>query len=355
MLRGGSDTAAARHAKEVLLAEPKSRWVATIASRMWAEPSERQRGIEWAARTASAAIPAARRLGIRTLTYLEPGYPERLREIPDPPVVLWFRGDAACLNTDCVAVVGSREATPMSLLIAKTLGRQLADAGLCVVSGLARGVDGAAHVGALEGGGPTIGVLGSGVDRIYPERHGALSEQIVGQGALISELPPGSRPLPRHFPLRNRIISGLSRATVVIEAGEKSGSLITARLAIDQNRDVLAVPGGTLGGRHSGCHHLIKQGARLVESVKDVLDELNWRSPRPAASEKAPNHLQLSDLEANMAMGETYSVDDLVRRTGESASEILTKLSVLELSGHLIRTDGGRFMRLVDSEATQGN
>ncbi len=171
---------------------------------------------------------------------------------------------------------------------------------------------------------------------------------------MVSELPPDRVAHARHFPLRNRIISGLSRGTVIVEASEKSGSLITARLALEQNRSVMAMPGGTVSGRHRGCHALLKDGARLVESVEDVLEELGWPRNGPLSGADSPNHLQLSYLEANMAKGETYSVDQLAGLTGRSASELLTDLCGLELSGRVVRTAGGQFVRMAGPETLEG-
>ena len=231
-----------------------------------------------------------------TISIGEAGYPPLLLEIADPPETLWVRGDARLLALPAVAIVGSRGATPVSLAIARRLGKELSEAGLVVVSGLALGVDGAAHRGALEGTGRTVAVLGSGLDVVYPSEHKDLAEQISQCGVVVSELPPEAPPLPHHFPLRNRIISGLSKAVVIVEASERSGSLITARLANDQCRDVLAVPGGILSGRHRGSHGLIKDGARLVETVDDVLDEIGWQRPAGATVGDSPNSLPLSDL-----------------------------------------------------------
>lgn len=344
LLRSGSDTVAARIANEMPeLAAPAR--LRAVAARLWVDTGERQRQVASATTRAGEAMAAAGRAGYRLLARWGTDYPELLREIPDPPVVLWVRGDPGVLSQPSVAVVGSRDATPMSLLLARTLGRELAQAGLTVVSGLARGVDGAAHQGALDGGGRTVGVLGSGLDVMYPRQHQSLADAVAATGAVISELPPGAPPYPGHFPLRNRIISGLSLATVVVEASDKSGSLITARMALDQGRDVLAVPGGPMSGRHRGCHRLIKDGARLVETVEDVLDELRWSSRGRRAAPNEDKYLQLSDLEANMAKGEPYTVDDLAARTGRSAQELLTELGFLELSGRVLRTAGGQYVR----------
>ena len=184
------------------------------------------------------------------------------------------------LTRPIVAIVGSRAATPYAIDVAHRLGQELSDRGLVVASGLARGVDSAAHRGCLAGAAPTVAVLGSGVDRVYPGEHEALALEIAQKGLLVSEFGPGAPPLPEHFPLRNRIISGISLAVVVVEASEKSGSLITARCALEQGRDVMAVPGSVLSGRNRGSHSLLKDGAKVVESAVDILEGLGW----PAAA-----------------------------------------------------------------------
>ena len=200
-----------------------------------------------------------------------PHYPARLRDIPDPPDRLWVRGDPRALARTSVAIVGSRRASPGSLDIAHRLASDLSRIGLTIVSGLARGCDGAAHRGALDAGGATIAVLGSGPDVIYPPEHDALAEQIARQGAILSEFPPGAPPLPNHFRQRNRLISGLAHGVIVIEANDKSGSLITAGCALAQGREVMVVPGTVLAGRNRGGHQLIRDGAALVENAEDVL------------------------------------------------------------------------------------
>jgi DNA processing protein len=208
---------------------------------------------------------------------------------------------------------------------------------------MARGVDAAAHRGAIEATGRTIAVLGCGADVVYPREHALLARQILEHGAIVSELPPGTPPRQWHFPLRNRIISGLAQAVIVVEASEKSGSLITAKAALEQGRDVLAVPGNVISGRHRGCHALIKDGARLVETVEDVLDELRW--PRTFVQSAAVNTLQLSELEGRMAAGEPYSVDELSEATGRPASDLLAELGALEVAGRVTRLPGSVFVR----------
>ena len=208
-----------------------------------------------------------------------PAFPPHLLNIPDPPAQLWVRGKASLLTRTAVAIVGSRRASPASLDIARRLAADLARVGLAIVSGLARGCDGAAHRGALDAGGITIAVLGSGLDTIYPPEHRALAGEIAQSGVLLSEFPPGAPPLPGHFRQRNRLISGLSRGVVVIEANDKSGSLITAGCALSQGREVMVVPGIVLAGRNRGGHQLIRDGATLVESAEDVVAALVGATP----------------------------------------------------------------------------
>lgn len=238
----GTGAASIEQLAEAIDVPPGARQQRVFASRLWARQS----------------LAAAKQLGLLVVPWFDTSYPELLRQIPDPPIVLWLQGEPAWLSKPAVAIVGSRRATPAGMVAARTLGRQLAESGLVVVSGLARGVDGAAHEGALTAPGATVAVLGCGVDVIYPREHATLAKQIAASGVLASEFPPGMPPLQDHFPLRNRIISGLSRAVVVIEAGDKSGSLITAKAALDQGRDVLAVPGSVASGRYRGSHALIK-------------------------------------------------------------------------------------------------
>ena len=272
----------------------------------------------------------------------DPEYPPLLATIPDPPDELWVRGRVDLLSSEAVAIVGSRHASQYALEIAAALAFDLARSGLVVVSGMARGVDGAAHRGALDACGATIAVLGSGVNVAYPDEHADLLLKIASTGAAVSEFPPDTPPLAHHFPLRNRIISGLSRAVVVVEAGEKSGSLITARCALEQGREVMAVPGNALSGRNRGSHSLLKDGAKLVERVDDILEELRLAGPAPATVDPR-NLLRHNGLMLNMQVGETYGLDDLGAVSGLSASELLPLLTDLELSGQVVKTSGGRF------------
>ena len=255
--------------------------------------------------------------------------------------MLWVSGCTDALRPPAVAIVGSRAGSPYALAVAEHLAADLASRGIVVVSGLARGVDSAAHRGALSGGGVTIGVLGCGVDIVYPPEHRRLTAEMRTRGALVSELVPGTPPLPQFFPLRNRIISGLARAVVVIEAGQKSGSLITARLALEQGRDVLAVPGNVLNGRNRGSHALLRDGAKVVETADDILEELDFERRSGAQSSAATDPL-LSCLPP----GECCDLDAIVERSGIGISRLLPRLLELELQGLVRRAGGGRFVRI---------
>jgi DNA processing protein len=298
---------------------------------------------------AAAAIDRAAATAITAIAWSEDGYPVALTTIADPPPVLWTRGRVDALHGPAVAIVGSRAASPYGLAVAEQLAGDLAARGLVIVSGLARGVDSAAHRGALGAGGVTVAVLGSGVDVIYPAEHAGLATSIDGAGAVISELVPGTRPQQRFFPLRNRIISGLSRAVVVIEAGEKSGSLITARCALDQGRDVLAVPGNVLSGRSRGAHALLRDGAKIVESADDILEELGMgagggvRPPGAAGAGPAPLVDRVLDC---LEPGEASDLDEISERSGLQTARLLPRLFELELQGQVRRVGGGRFVRI---------
>ena len=295
---------------------------------------------------AAHTLAVARRLGQAVVGLADPQYPETLREIPDPPPVLFVRGEVEALRWPrIVALVGARAATTPGLAMARTLATGLAEAGVVVASGLARGIDSAAHRAALDRGGASIGVLGSSLDRVYPPEHDTLADRLAGQGAVVSELPPGTPPLPFHFPLRNRLISGLSAAVVVVEAAEKSGSLITAMAAAEQGREVMAVPGPVGPGRHRGGHALLRDGARLVEGPDDVLAELGWADPDPAR----PGARAALDPALARELGidptaDDFSADEVATATGWSISRANTRLAALELEGRIQRIGGGRFL-----------
>jgi len=282
-------------------------------------------------------------------------FPTALAAIHDPPQTLWIRGDVDALRAPAVAIVGSRAASPYALEVARRLGADLARRNITVVSGMARGVDSAAHRGALEGGGITIAVFGCGVDVIYPPEHRRLAERIVERGALVSEFPPGMPPLRSNFPQRNRIISGLSLAVVIVEAAEGSGSLITADFALEQGRTVLAVPGNVLGGRNYGAHALLRDGAKLVECADDILEELpplltqpqaGSREPRLDGNESASRKAASQDpVLRSMDEGDAYDLDEIAERSGVDRMKLLPRLIELELGGALRRVEGGRFVR----------
>ena len=304
-----------------------------------------------------------------------PLYPARLRKIPDPPGRLWVRGDPRALARASVAIVGSRRASPGSLDIAHRLASDLSRIGLTIVSGLARGCDGAAHRGALDAGGATIAVLGSGPDVIYPPEHDALADQIARHGAILSEFGPGAPPLPNHFRQRNRLISGLAHGVIVIEANDKSGSLITAGFALAQGREVMVVPGTVLAGRNRGGHLLIRDGAALVENAEDVLAVLvsavpallasEAREPSAAeggaqrTSEASASPLGAGGAEPNedpvlsvLDPAEPQDFDQLARRTDLAAQALLARLAELELAGQIARYPGGRFVRCLGKVIT---
>jgi DNA processing protein len=303
------------------------------------------------------ALDRANRNDTTPVVWTDPAYPPALKHIYDPPPLLWLKGTPAVLARPMVAIVGARAASPSALAVAEQFAGDVAAQGIVVVSGMARGVDSAAHAGALAAGGATVAILGSGVDVVYPPEHAPLAATIAASGALVSELAPGTRPLRWFFPLRNRIISGLSRAVVVIEAGRKSGSLITARCALEQGRDVLAVPGNVLGGRNQGGHALLRDGAKIVESADDILDELDFGqgcaavNPRrgSAASEEQPpcREGRVTDpILACLVPGEPFDIEAIAARSGLDPAQLLPRLAKLELDGRVQRAGGGRFIRL---------
>lgn len=297
----------------------------------------------------AAEIAAARAAGARYLFHDAPEYPALLAEIDSAPPILTCRGDAALASRPCVAVVGARNASAAATRLARQFAGDLADAGFVVVSGLARGIDGAAHQAALAGG--TIGVIASGIDIIYPPEHADLQEAVATRGLVLAEQPPGTEPLARHFPSRNRIIAGLCVGTLVVEAAPRSGSLITARLAGEAGREVMAVPGSPLDPRAQGCNQLIRDGAILVQSAADVIELVTGftGSPRSSFRESAtgydPGSEELAESPADIAGLLTFApiaVDELIRQSGESAAAVQLALLELELSGRLMRHPAGR-------------
>jgi DNA processing protein len=288
------------------------------------------------------------------LTLGAAGYPALLMQTADPPLLLYVQGALALLGARSLAIVGSRAPSPQGRANANTFAQALSQNGLLVVSGLAQGIDGAAHEGALAANSPTVAVVGTGLDRVYPSAHRELARRIAEHGALVSEFAPGTPALPAHFPLRNRIIAGLSLGTLVVEAALRSGSLITARLALEAGREVFAVPGSILSPQSKGCHALIKQGAKLVESAQDILEELAGPRTLPllgpddavsSSGDEAPNR-DPAMAAVLAALGfEPTTLDALLARTGESTATLTARLFELEMQGLVARLPGGLFQR----------
>lgn len=278
----------------------------------------------------------------------DPGYPELLLQTADPPLLLHLAGRAELIGAPSVAVVGSRHPTPQGRERALAFAREISQSGWTVVSGLALGIDGAAHEGALEGPGSTVAVVGTGLDQTYPRTHAALFDRIAHEGLIVSEYLLGTPPLRENFPMRNRLIAGLSRGTLVVEAALQSGSLITARLAAEAGREVFAMPGSLNSPQARGCHALIKQGAKLVETAQDVFDELPGgpRAARPGPSAApAPAAPERADpLWAALGF-DPVGLDELVLRTGLGAAELSARLLDLELEGLVQRLPGQLFQR----------
>jgi DNA processing protein len=300
------------------------------------------------AREAAEAQARADAAGIRVLAWNDARFPVSLLAIPDCPPAIWYRGTLACLDAPCVAIVGSRAASAVAVETAERLGAGLAALGITVVSGLARGVDSSAHRGALHAG-RTSAVLGSGVDRIYPAEHAPLAARISEAGLVLSEYAPGVPPMPAHFPLRNRLISGLSRGVVVIEASDRSGSLITAACALEQGRDVMAVPGNVLSGRNKGGHALIRDGATIVECADDIVQALGLEPGPARGTREEPSHgtaaVSRDPVLRRMELGRAYDLDALTEASGLDPARLLCRLIDLELEGSVRRVGGGRFMR----------
>ena len=275
-------------------------------------------------------------------------YPPALLEAADPPVLLYALGRIELLRAPAIAVVGSRNPTPQGRENAAAFAAQLGHAGLTIVSGLALGGDGAAHAAALETPASTVAVVGTGLDTVYPRRHHGLARRIASEGLIVSEYSLGTPPLPARFPQRNRIIAGMSLGTLVVEANLQSGSLITARLAVESGRDVFAIPGSIHAPQSRGCHALIKQGAKLVETAQDVLDELRPGGAIPAPVDDDTAGSTPDEPALLVAMGhEPIGLDELVERTGWSAATLNVQLLELELQGQVARLPGQRFQRVV--------
>lgn len=300
-------------------------------------------------------VKIVERLKVQTVSLFDRSYPARLKAIPDPPPLLYVRGSLSPKDEVAVAIVGGRRATPSGRLITEEIAKDLAGWGVTIVSGLARGIDAAAHRGALTGKGRTIAVLGCGIDRTYPSEHHQLRRNIETHGAVISELPIGAAPHSHHFPRRNRIISGLSLGVLVGEAAIDSGSLITAKLALEQGRDVFAVPGSLKEEACRGSNRLIKEGAKLTEGAQDILDEI---LPQIDARQRATLHLDRAVMDVPVPLGkqetvvydalsyEARSIDAVIECTGLSAAEVSAVLLSLELNGRIRQLPGQHYIRL---------
>lgn len=307
-----------------------------------------------------AELDQGRKLGARLLLHGGPEYPQALLDLPDAPPILWAFGDVALLNRPAVAMVGARNASSLGVRMARRLALGLSSAGFCVISGLARGIDAAAHAAALEGDGRTVAVMAGGVDVIYPPENAALAAEIAAKGCRISEHPPGLEPQARHFPLRNRIIAGLARAVVVVEAAAKSGSLITARAALDYGREVLSVPGHPFDARASGCNMLIRDGAVLVRGTSDVLEALGAPAlsyPEPdvvlaplpgpeVRSRPLKDVALLHDMILSRLGPSPLAEDQLLRDLKVTPSDLAPELLMLELDGRISRQPGGLLARV---------
>jgi DNA processing protein len=279
------------------------------------------------------------------LTLADEKYPERLRQLPDPPLALFYRGDLSLFDKPSVAIVGSRRASPYGLNAARHLATQLVSAGVVIVSGLARGIDGAAHQAALEAGGGTIAVLGTGIDVVYPSCHKKLFQAIEERGLIVTELAPGTPPLPENFPIRNRIISGIANGTVIVEATSRSGSLITARMAAEQGRDVFAVPGTIFSPTSEGANRLIQYGAKLVEDVNDILEELPGK-PKVMSLPGITPDSPLRDVLAIFTRDEATHIDAAVEKLKKPLSEVSEAVLQLEIGGWLQAMPGSRWTRV---------
>lgn len=303
---------------------------------------------------ADAEIAKAVKQNVSIISFMDKRYPADLKEIYDAPILLYVKGMLPEEDIPKVAIVGSRKASLYGLRMAKSIAQDLSRAGVVVVSGLALGIDSSAHEGALSADGLTLAVLGGGLSRLYPSKNRKMADEILKKGALISEYPMEMEPRPEYFPLRNRLISGLSQAVLVVEAGEKSGALITADTALEQGRDVLAIPGNADSEKSFGTNTLLKQGAKLVTSAADVLEELKMSKgkligmPQQVRSEKKvsdldPDEAKLFSLLAN----EPLPIDTLVEESGISASLVITHISHLQMKGYVKELPGKYFVRNV--------
>lgn len=295
------------------------------------------------------ALAWAAEPGNHLITLADPAYPPALLNSADPPVLLYAKGDIGLLQRPMLAIVGSRNATRQGELDAEAFAAHLSAAGLTIVSGMALGIDAAAHRGGLKAAGATIAVIGTGIDRIYPARNAELARTIAEQGLIISEFPLGMGALAHNFPRRNRIIAGLGQGCLVVEAADRSGSLITARLAAEAGREVFAIPGSIHSALARGCHRLIRQGAKLVESAEDILEELKWEGVvRPiAAIDKETTPPSAEELKVIKALSDApCDLEALVARSGLTPETLLAMLLSMELDGRIASLPGGRYQKL---------
>jgi len=280
------------------------------------------------------------------ITLADESYPAMLREIIDPPLALHFRGDVSLLGRPALAIVGSRRASPYALNAAAHLTRQLVSSGLTIVSGMARGVDAAAHRTALDSAGSTIAVLGTGIDVVYPRSNAGLFRAITERGLALSEFPPGTPPMPENFPMRNRVISGLCLGTLIVEATRRSGSLITARMAAEQGREVFAVPGSIFSAGSEGPHRLVQYGAKLVHDANDVLEELPGGFQVAAPVKESQPDSPLREVLAVLTRDDASHIDAVAARLGRTPSAVAVSLLQLELDGWIQALPGARYVRV---------
>ncbi len=282
------------------------------------------------------------------VTLIDKNYPEQLKAISDPPPVLYIRGDVSHLSKPQIAIVGSRNPTPGGKQNAYQFSQELSNKGLIITSGMASGIDAQAHIGALECGSPTIAVCGTGLDRVYPAKHKSLARQISLKGVLVSEFCIGTSPVANNFPRRNRIISGLSLGTLVVEASIKSGTMITAKLAAEQGKEVFAVPSSIHNPLSQGCHQLIKQGAKLVENIDDIIDELSMDFIAPINCDKEPISTKSMDKNHSVLLKylgyEAMTIDKIVEKSGLSPQIITQELLLLELENKVMRATGSAYV-----------
>ncbi|MBU0592714.1 MAG: DNA-processing protein DprA [Pseudomonadota bacterium] len=280
------------------------------------------------------------------VTLADEDYPRALLEVPDPPPLLYLKGQRHRLNLPALAIVGSRNATPQGLVNAESFAHHLSNSGLCIISGLALGIDGAAHRGGLRGQASSIAVVGTGLDIVYPARHRELAHELAQKGALVSEFPLGTPSKAQNFPRRNRLISGLSRGCLVVEAALQSGSLITARLASEQGREVFAIPGSIHSPLARGCHFLIKQGAKLVETTQDILDELGYPAIAAPASTTEPISRNKEETRLMQCLGfDPVGIDALVSCSSLTSDTVCAILLSMELAGYITCLPGGLYQR----------